>query len=388
MTVRRPRLGSIAAAAVVALLTLAAGCKPKEPPPEPPKGPQAPPGQVWLTPDQIKEAHISVKPIGLEDVDDTILASGRVSFADVKVSHVFSPVTGRVMGVKALLGQKLKKGDPLAVIQSPDIGQFSADYAKAIADLAATERDFKREKELWEKHATSQKDFENAEDAFRKARAERDRAGQKAAMLHSGAIDTVSQTFTLVAPVNGEVLVRNLSAGVEVQGQYSGGTSQELFTIGELDEVWVIADVYELDMSRVTVGSPASVKVVAYPDKTFEGKVDWVSGMLDPASRTAKVRCTFANPDRYLKPEMYATITISVEERRELAIPKGSAIRLGEKTLVYVQRGSAPDGRLVFEMLPVEIDEGEGGKWLPVSKGLAAGDKVVTAGTVLLSGMM
>src|SRR5208282_6604143 len=136
---------------------------------------------VWLTADQIKEAHIAITPIGLEDVDDTILAGGRVSFADVKVSHVFSPVTGRVMSVKALLGQKLKKGDPLAVIQSPDIGQFSSDLSKAVADLAAAERDFKREKGLWEKHATSQKDFETAEDTFRKARAERDRAGQKAA---------------------------------------------------------------------------------------------------------------------------------------------------------------------------------------------------------------
>ncbi len=257
-----------------------------------------------------------------------------------------------------------------------------------MADLAAAERDFKREKGLWEKHATSQKDFETAEDTFRKARAERDRAGQKAAMLHAGAIDVVTQSFTLAAPVDGEVLVRNLSAGVEVQGQYSGGTSQELFTIGELDEVWVMADVYELDMARVTVGSPATVRVVAYPDKLFEGKVDWVSGMLDPTSRTAKVRCTFKNPDRLLKPEMYATISMSVEARKELAIPKGSAIRLGEKTLVYVQRGTAPDGRLKFESLAVSIDEGEGGQWLPVSQGLAAGDKVVTSGTVLLSGMM
>jgi cobalt-zinc-cadmium efflux system membrane fusion protein len=381
------KLLSVSAVATCVLLGLS-GCKKAEPPPEAPKGPVPPPGQVWLTEEQIKEAHITVKPIGLEDVDDTILASGRVTFADGKVAHVFSPVTGRVMAIKALLGQTVKKGDPLAVIQSPDIGQFSSDFAKAIADLAAAERDYKREKELWGKHATSQKDFETAEDTFRKARAERDRAGQKAALLHSGAIDTVSQSFTLTAPGDGEVLVRNLSPGVEVQGQYSGGQSQELFTIGALDEVWVIADVYELDMARVTVGSPATVKVVAYPDKSFEGKVDWVSGMLDPTSRTAKVRCTFKNPERLLKPEMYATISMSVEARKELAIPKGSAIRLGDKTFVYVERGKTPDGRLKFESLPVSIDEGEGGKWLPVSQGLAAGDHVVTAGTVLLSGMM
>ncbi len=372
----------------LAALPLLAACHHDAPKPEAPALAAAPTGQIWLTSDQVKEAHITITPVGLEDVDDTILTSGRVTFADIKVSHVFSPVTGRVMSVNALLGQKLNKGDTLAIIQSPDIGQFSSDLTKSTADLAAAERDYKREKELWAKHATSQKDFETAEDTFRKAKAERDRALQKAALLHSGNVDAVSQTFALTAPSTGEVLVRNLSNGVEVQGQYSGGQSQELFTIGEVDEVWIIADVYELDMARVTVGSPASVKVVAYPGRTFEGKVDWVSGMLDPASRTAKVRCTFQNPERLLKPEMYATVSISVEARKELAIPKGSAIRLGDRTLVYVQRGTSPDGRLRFDSLQVKIDEGEGGHWLPVSEGLVAGDKVVTAGTVLLSGMM
>jgi cobalt-zinc-cadmium efflux system membrane fusion protein len=373
----------------VSILVALPGCHHKRPPPVEASKLAAPPaGQVWLTEDQVADAHIAITQIGLENVDDTILTSGRVSFADIKVAHVFSPVTGRVMAVSALLGQHVKKGDPLAVIQSPDIGQYSSDLSKALADLAAAERDYKREKGLWEKHATSQKDFETAEDTFRKAKAERDRAGQKAAMLHSGAVNTVTQSFTLTSPGPGEVLVRNLSAGVEVQGQYAGGQSQELFTIGELDEVWVIADVYELDMARVVIGSPAQVTVVAYPNKVFDGKVDWVSGMLDPATRTAKVRCTFANPDRFLKPEMYATVSISVEARNELAIPKGSAIRLGDQTLVYVERGKTADGRLKFQALPVSIDEGEGGHWLPVSKGLVAGDHVVTAGTVLLSGMM
>ena len=379
----------IQGAAAAALLIGLGACH-REAPAEAatPKLPDPPAGEVWLSAEAVKEAHILETPVGLEDVDDTILTSGRVTFADVKVAHVFSPVTGRVMGVNVKLGQHVKKGDALAVIQSPDIGQFSSDLSKAAADLIAAERDYKREKELWQKHATSQKDFETAEDTYRKARAEKDRALQKASMLHSGAVDVVSQSFTLSSPIDGEVLVRNLSIGVEVQGQYSGGTSQELFTIGELDEVWVIADLYELDMARVPVGTPASVKVVAYPDKTFEGKVDWVSGMLDPASRTAKMRCVFENKDRLLKPEMYATVTVSVEARKELAIPKGSAIRIGTETLVFVQRGNSPDGRLRFQKLPVSIDEGEGGHWLPVSKGLAQGDQVVTSGTVLLSGML
>jgi cobalt-zinc-cadmium efflux system membrane fusion protein len=356
---------------------------------------EAPAGEVWLSNDQVKEAKIEVEPVGLQDVDDTILSSGRVSFEDVKVAHVFSPVTGQVTRISALLGQRVKKGDPLAVIQSPDIGQFSSDMAKADADLAAADRNYKREKDLWEKHATSQKDFETAEDTFRKARAEKDRAVQKASLLRSGRVDVVSMSYTLPAPVDGDVLLRNLSIGSEVQGQYIGtGSPQELYTIGEFDEVWVLADLYELDLERVTIGSPATVRVVAYPGRTFQGKVDWVSGMLDPKSRTAKVRCTFENPDRLLKPEMYATVAISVEARKALAIPKGSVVRLGQETVVFVEEGTLPDGKMRFRRVAVNVDEGEGSEWLPVATAaegapkIEVGMKIVTGGSVLLSGML
>jgi cobalt-zinc-cadmium efflux system membrane fusion protein len=374
--------------ALVAIGVALAGCHNSQGPATA-KVEEPPPGEVWLSPAQVKEAKIQVEPVALQDVDDVILTSGRVTFEDVKVGHVFSPVTGRVMKIDALLGQRVKKGDPLAVISSPDIGLASSDLGKADADLVAAARDYKREKELWEKHATSLKDFETAEDTYRKAKAEKDRALQKASLLRSGNVDAVSSGYMVTAPLDGEVLVRNLSNGTEVQGQYNAGsTPQELFTIGELDEVWVIADLYELDLARVTVGSKSTVKVVAYPDKLFEGQVDWVSGMLDPAMRTAKVRCTFANPDRLLKPEMYATVAISVEVRKELAVPKGTVLRLGDKTIVFVERGTTADGRVRFERLPVTVDEGEGSHWLPVSKGLEAGMKIVTSGSVLLSGML
>src|SRR5262249_11665539 len=149
-----------------------------------------------------------------------------------------------------------------------------------------------------------------------------------------------------------------------------GGQALELFTVGELTKVWVIADVYEMDIARVKVGSRANVKVVAYSGKNFEGKVDWVSGTLDPTTRTAKGRCTFDNSDNLLKPEMYATVQISVEERQALAIPRGALLRLGEQTVVFVQTGNTPEGKLKFERIPVTVDEGEGSKWVPVTHGL------------------
>jgi cobalt-zinc-cadmium efflux system membrane fusion protein len=382
MTTRR-----ILAAIVLAVAMGASGCHKSEAAQAAP-GADAPAGQAWLTPEQVNEAHIIVAPLDDQDVDDTILSSGRVTFDDQRVAHIFSPVTGRVARILANLGERIHKGQPLAVITSPDIGQASSDLGKADADLIAAEHDFKRKKELFEAHAASQADYETAEDNYRKAKAEKERAYQKAFLLRTGSVDSVTQGYTLTSPIDGELIARAVNPGIEVQGQYGGGTAVELFTVGELDHVWVLADVYEMDLARVKAGARVKVKVVAYPGKTFDGRVDWVSGALDPTSRTAKIRCTFDNPDRVLKPEMYATVTISVEESKALAVPKGAVLRLGDQTVVFVQIGTTPDGKLKFERVPVQVDEGEASEWLPLQHGLDKGTKVVTQGAILLAGMI
>lgn len=360
-----------------------AGCRHPEPP-----GPlQPPPGEVWLSPERVRDAKIEIAPVSEQNIDDTILMSGKVTFDDQRVAHVLSPVTGRVMHVDAQLGQKVKKGQALAVLQSPDISAASSDLSKASADLIAAEHDFNRKKELYAVHAASQADYEASEDNYRKAKAEHDRALMKAKLFHSSG-SGVTQGYTLSAPIDGEVLTRNLNPGIEVQGLYGGNAAQELFTIGELDLVWVLADVYEIDLARVKVGAKAVVKVVSSPGKAFEGKVDWVSAVLDPVSRTAKVRCIFANPDRLLRPEMYATVLVSVEEKRAVAVPRSAVLRLGDQTVVFTETGQTAEGKLKFERVPVSVDEGESGDWLPVSHGVEAGMKIVTSGAILLSGML
>ncbi len=192
-----------------------------------------------------------------------------------------------------------------------------------------------------------------------------------------------SQEYLLPSPIDGEVIARSVNPGVEVVA----GGGVELFTIGKLDRVWVLADVYQVDMPRVQKGAPAAIRFVGYPDRVFEGTVDWVSGAFDPASRTAKVRCSLPNPDHALRPEMYASVSISVDGRQALAVPRSAVLRLGDQTVAFVEKGRAPDGQLAFERRNVTVTDDGGGDYLPIMKGLAPGDKVVTTGAILLAGM-
>jgi cobalt-zinc-cadmium efflux system membrane fusion protein len=342
-----------------------------------------------VAPERARAAGIVSAPVQLETLDRRLIASGRVTFDDRRVSHVFSPVNGRITRLIAQSGQPVRKGDPLAVIESPDLGSAYSDYAKARAAMAQAEREYQRQKELFAARAAAQRDLEGAESNERQARAELARAAARVRMLAGGKLDDgISQDFILRSPIDGEVIARNINPGVDVQGQYSGGTAVELFTIGELDQVWVIADVFEIDLQQVRVGAPVEVEVVALAGRKLPGHVDWISDNLDPTTRTARVRCALLNPGRALKPEMYAAVAIQVPGRRALAVPRSAVLRQGEQTVVFREIGVAPGGAREFERWPVQVDDEGSDSAVAVLGGLKPGDRVVTAGGILLLGMI
>jgi membrane fusion protein, heavy metal efflux system len=383
------------AASLIPLSVLGASCFDQSHPAAANSG--IPLGQVWLTPAEATELKVELAPVGEQVVDDTLLTSGTVNLDDLRSGHVFSPVTGRVIKILAQLGQHVQKGDALATIESPDIGNAVSDAQKAEADLIAAEHDLKRKRELFAQKAAAAADVEASEDAERNAKAELERARQKQFLLRVGNVDAVSQTYTLPAPIDGEVLLRNINPGVEVQGQYSGGAGNncipgittnavcgELFTIGEVDKVWILGDIYEIDLARVHVGATASVKTVAYPDLAFEGTVDWLSGGLDTNTRTAKVRVTVDNPEKKLRPMMYATVAISVDQRKAVAIPRSAIVPLDVYKVVFIKVGEA-DGRQHFQRLPVDLDESRSGPYVAVKHGVTAGQQIVAQGASALS---
>ncbi|MGD0526183.1 MAG: efflux RND transporter periplasmic adaptor subunit [Polyangiaceae bacterium] len=158
----------------------------------------------------------------------------------------------------------------------------------------------------------------------------------------------------------------------------------ELFTVGDVDDVWVYADIYETDLARVHAGQDVEVSVVSVP-KPFPGKIDYVTTMLDPQTRTARLRCTIQNPAHTLEPEMLGTVRVAVAPIQALAVPRAAILHLAGQSLVFVDQGPSPDGRTRFERLPILVDESGTAPFVPVEHGLDAGQKVVAMGATALS---
>ena len=345
-------------------------------------------GRIVLSARQVERAQLQHEVAQQVDLSEPVTTSGRITFDDLQVSHVFSPVSGRVVRIEGNLGSSVAKGATLATIDSPDLGQFSADFNKARADYVAAQHDTARQKSLFDSHAIAQRDYEASVDAFRRAQAEFARAGQKAALLRQGAgsLEEVSQFYQLRTAIAGKIIARSLNPGMEIVGQYGGGNAAvELFTIGSLRSVWLLSDLFEMDMQRVAVGQSVQVQVVAYPDETFAGRVDWVSPSVDPTTRTAKVRCVIHNPDEKLKPEMFATVTLSGRQEHLISLPRGSIFRLGTQTVVFIMAPAAQSDGYQFERRTVQVDEAVEGNRVPVRDGVKVGEWVVTAGGILLS---
>src|SRR5262249_41176570 len=269
---------------------------------------------------------------------------------------------------------------------SPDLATAWSDLVKARADAVAAAHENERQRNLFEHGAGSERDYESARDNAAKAEAELERAELRLKLLHGSLETRATQEVLLRPPLAGEIVHRAATPGLEVQGMLaSANVVQELFTVGEIDPIWVWGDVYERDLGRVRAGQSVAITSVAYPGRTISGTVDFVGPQLDPQTRTARIRCVVRNPERLLKPEMFVTLSIEIEKREALALPRSAVIKTGERQTVFVADGKTGDGRSRFLQRAVELDDADDG-WVGVASGVKAGDRVVTSGAILLSG--
>jgi membrane fusion protein, heavy metal efflux system len=295
--------------------------------------------EVTLEPGVYEADHPELFPLARVETRQlpiVLTANGSVSPDVNRTIHVTSLGSGRVVELKARLGDSVKKGQALLVISSADLASAVSDYQKARADEALARKALDRAQLLYDRGAFAQKDLEAAQNAADKAKVDRETAEQHVRVL-GGDPKRPGSLIELRAPVSGTIVEQNV-AGFE--GVKSIDNTPNLFTIADLSQVWVLCDVYENDLNDVRLGDAAEIRLNAYPDKVFRGKVGDISRMLDPNTRSAKVRIVLSNAGGSLRPGMYAGATFRSRKLRTFTVlPSTAIMRLQDKDWIFRKEG-------------------------------------------------
>jgi membrane fusion protein, heavy metal efflux system len=290
-------------------------------------------------------------------------------FPDIsRTVPVISLASGRVVDIRARLGDTVKKGQLLLRVRSDDIsGGFGA-YRIAVSDELLAHKQLDRAKDLYAHGAIAQQDLEVAQDAEDDAKTTLDTATEHLRLLGSDPSDPKG-IVDIVAPVSGVITDQEVAIGASVQAY----NTPNPFTISDLTTVWIVCDVYENDMANVRLGEPADIKLNAYPDKVLKGTISNIGPILDPSIRTAKVRIEVANPGEMMRLGMFATATLFGKGKQNYAaVPASAIVHLHDRDWVYIpMQGKFKRVEVVSgDQLPNNLQQ--------VLSGLQPGQQVVT----------
>jgi membrane fusion protein, heavy metal efflux system len=312
----------------------------------------------------------------VQPVHDQLTLAAHVQANPTTVVHIYPPISGRVLALKVLPGQEVAKGQIVGMLQSPDLQQARSDYEKAKIEAARSDLQLNRAKDLLQHQVMAQKDFDDLNAVDQAAHAELSRALQTLHILGYKETDT-SDLVAIRSPIQGVVLDVNTANG-ELQRSLDNATS--IATIANVNDVWVVADLYPRDVQSIRRGQPVEVRVNGYPDTVYHGVVDNISDAVDPQTLTLKVRVVLLNPHHRFKPQMYATVSITDHSRNAIVVPATAVIRDGVSTYVYVQTGENK-----YDRRDVQVGEAHD-TTAEITGGLHEGDRVISTGAELLRG--
>jgi cobalt-zinc-cadmium efflux system membrane fusion protein len=319
-------------------------------------------------------SRLAIAAVAERDIRRDLVLPAVVESDPARLVKVLPPLSGRVTQLKVTLGERVTAGQPLVVIDSPDLAAAYADYdrAKVLLGLALKTRD--RQRGLAKIGGAAEKDLQQAETDYVTAEAELRRTQARLQQIGVDADTTSpSRTVTVVAPMAGSVIELDVAPG-----SYWNDATASLMTVADLRTIWVTASVPEGDTAFVAKGQAVDVAFPAYPGEVFTGEVLFVSDVLDPDTRRTKVRIAFANPGTRLRPGMFANVTFHAPARRAAVVPTSALVLRDDLSQVYVE--TAP---WTFEARTVEIGFQQGDE-VVLTSGVRAGDRVVVKGGVLL----
>src|SRR5882724_8942623 len=294
--------------------------------------------QVELGPDDLKKAQVQTVHVEVKKTSSTLRVPGIVNPDEYREVHVTSLVGGVIKQVPVVLGDHVKRGQPLAVVFSGELAEAETQYLSHLAELEADHKKLVRTQNLVKLGAASQQEEEEVEamhaghESFVRAALEKLKllgaSDQQIASLKQA--EQIDPNFVVPAPINGVVLTRAANLGLVVN------TAQELFTVVDLSNVWVMASVNEKDFATVRVGSAASITASSYPGKVWKGRIAYIQPQVDPTTRTAQARIEVVNPNELLRIEMYVDVEFTSPGAPGPVVPEAAVQSIGERQFVFL----------------------------------------------------
>lgn len=333
-------------------------------------------GVLRYAPDAPQLAALHIEAVQLRPRPLSAPLNGRIAYDEDRTSRISAPIAGRVTRIAAKPGDRVRRGQPLLWMDSPDLGSAVADADRAAAELAQAQAAHRRAQLLFSGQVLARKDLELARTDLRKAEAEAQRARMRLRNLLPDGGNPHGESYPLRSPVSGIVTDRQVNPGMEIRPDLPN----PLFVITDPAHVWAIVDLAEQDLAKVRVGQPAAISVDAYPGENFVGRISYVADVVDPGTRRVRARVELDNPDRRLKPDMFARITpLAGQGQLALLVPNGALVTEGRRVSVFVE---ARPGELRKRPVRLGLQTRD---FSVVESGLRPGERVVSSGALLLN---
>ena len=340
--------------------------------------PRAADGVVQLDPENLKQ--ITVGRAQDEDAPEALTTTGKVQFDENKIARILPPVNGQIQQLKVQVGDSVHGGEILFMLNSRDVAAAFAEHTAAHRDLDLAQQTYAMTQDLFEHQAASKISLQQTKNEVDKDLA---RLRQSEQVLRVLGVDmpedadeaSIVPRVPVRAPIDGVVTQRSVT-----EGQFVDTQAEPLLTVADLSTVWVLADVFERNLHVISLGQRAEVTTTAYPDERFVARVAQIGNTVDPETHTVTVRFLVNNPQRRLKPGMFATASIQLADvpAKGLTVPATAVFMEDGRSYSYVQTNAREFRRREVSAVP------DGEHRMRVIAGLGAGDRVVTDGVLLL----
>jgi cobalt-zinc-cadmium efflux system membrane fusion protein len=319
----------------------------------------------YVIPDSLLKL-IHMDTVQMKPVINSFELTGQVDFNQDHVINMYPMISGVISGIRVMLGDYVKEGDILGTVKSSEMAQYSSDMQNAQSNLNLAEMNLEKTKDMYKRGLASKTDSLTAAVALVQAKAEMIRV-QRVLKLNG---DNTSGEYVVKAPISGYIVQKQVNNNQVIRTD----NGNPLFTISDLKEVWVWANVYESNVDNIHLGDNVDVTTLSKPDRIFKGKVDKIMQMMDPSSKAMRVRISIPNPDNILKPQMFASVTVTNSENTKALVISSSAVIFDHSqyyVLIYKGKGLA-------DIAQVQKMSSQGKNTFLVS-GVQSGDRVISS---------